>query len=46
MKRGVMPENWRKLYNEELHKLYTSVNTIRVTKSRMGGMGYVKCMGK
>jgi hypothetical protein len=26
--------------------LYTSVNIIRVTKSSMGAMGYVKCMGE
>jgi hypothetical protein len=27
---------WRKLYNEELHNLYSSPNIIRMIKSRMG----------
>jgi hypothetical protein len=35
-----MLENWRKICNEEIYKLYTSLNVIRLTKSRMGGMGY------
>jgi hypothetical protein len=27
-------EDWRKLYNEELHNLYSSPNIIRMMKSR------------
>ena len=27
-------EKWRRLYNEELHSLYHSPNTVRVIKSR------------
>jgi hypothetical protein len=32
-------DGWRRLHNEKLHNLYTSPNTIRVTKLRieMGG---------
>jgi len=26
--------SWRRLHNEELHNLYTSLNIIRVSKSR------------
>jgi hypothetical protein len=29
-----VPEDWRKLRNEELHNLYFSPNTIRMIKSR------------
>jgi hypothetical protein len=33
---------WRKVHNEELHKLYSSPSIIRVTKSRsMTGTGHV-----
>jgi hypothetical protein len=30
-------EDWRRLHNEELNKLYTSPNIIRVIKSRRKG---------
>jgi len=33
-KREEVARGWRKLYNEELHNLYASPNTIRMNKSR------------
>jgi hypothetical protein len=33
-KRNEMVGGWRKLYNEELHSLYSSPSVIRVIKSR------------
>jgi hypothetical protein len=37
---------WKRLHNEELHNLYASPNTIRVTKlSEMGWVGHVAHMG-
>jgi hypothetical protein len=33
-KRNEVIGGWRKLHNEELHNLYSSPSTIRVTKSR------------
>jgi hypothetical protein len=27
--------DWRRMHNEELHNIYTSLNLIRVIKSRM-----------
>jgi hypothetical protein len=33
-KREEMAGSWKGLHNEELHKLYTSPNIIRVIKSR------------
>jgi hypothetical protein len=33
-KRDEVTGDWRKLYNEELHKLYTSPNIIKMNKSR------------
>jgi len=32
-------ECWRRMYNEELHKLYASPNIIRVMKSRIRWAG-------
>jgi hypothetical protein len=37
--------SWRKMHNDELHGLYSSLNIVRVIKSRrMGWAGHVECM--
>jgi hypothetical protein len=37
--------SWRKLHNDELHSLYSSLNIVRVIKSRrMRWVGHVACM--
>jgi hypothetical protein len=37
--------DWRKLHNEKLHNLYSSLSTIRMIKSRrMRYAGHVACM--
>jgi hypothetical protein len=42
-KRDDITEGWIKLYNEELHDLYSSPSIIRITKSRrMRWVGDVK----
>jgi hypothetical protein len=46
-KRGEGTGGWRKLHNEELHKLYSSPNIIRVIMSRsMTWEAYVARMGE
>jgi hypothetical protein len=46
-KRDEVVEEWRKLYNKELHDLYSSPNIIRVTKSRrMRPPGFVTRTGR
>jgi hypothetical protein len=46
-KRAEVTGEWRKLHNEELHKLYLSPNIIRQIKSRrMRWTGYVARMGE
>jgi hypothetical protein len=44
-KRDKVTGGWRKLYNEELHNLYTSQNIIRMIKARrMKWEGHVVCI--
>jgi hypothetical protein len=46
-KREEAEGSWRRLHNEELHKLYASRNTVRMIKSRrMKWEEHVACMGK
>jgi hypothetical protein len=46
-KRDYVTGGWRKLHNEELHKLYSSPNLITMIKSRrMMWAGYVALMGE
>jgi hypothetical protein len=46
-RREEIMEGWRKLHNEELHKLYSSPNIIRMTEPiRIGWAGDVARMGK
>jgi hypothetical protein len=39
--------SWRKLHNDELHSLHSSLNIVRAIKSRrMRWVGHVACMGE
>jgi hypothetical protein len=40
-KRNEVTGGWRKLHNEELHKLYSSPNIIRMMSSRIRWTGHV-----
>jgi hypothetical protein len=45
-KRDEVTREWRKLHNEELNYLFSSLNTVWVMKSRrMRWAGHVACMG-
>jgi hypothetical protein len=47
LKRYEMVGGWRKLHNEDLHKLYSLPSIIRMIKSRrMRWTGHVACMGR
>jgi hypothetical protein len=42
-----VPGGWRKLHNEELHKLYSSPSILRIIKSRRVRLeGHVARMGR
>jgi hypothetical protein len=46
-KRDEVTEGWRKLHNEELHNLYSSLDIIRMIKSRrMKWAVHVACIGE
>ena len=46
-KRDKLTRDWRRLHNEELYTLYSSLNIIRVIKlRRIRLVGYVACMGE
>jgi hypothetical protein len=38
--------SWKKLHNAELHSLYSSLNIVRVMKSRMRWAGHVAHIGE
>jgi 5-formyltetrahydrofolate cyclo-ligase len=39
--------SWRKLHNDELHSLYSSLNIVRVIKARrLRWMGHVACIAE
>jgi hypothetical protein len=41
-KRYEVTREWRKLHNEELNDLYSSLNIVQVIKSRTQWVGHVK----
>jgi hypothetical protein len=47
LKRDEVMADWRKLYNEELHNVYSSINILRMIKPRrMRWAGHVARMGR
>jgi hypothetical protein len=45
--RDEMTRSWTKLYNEDLHNLYSSPNTITIIKSRgIRCTGHAACLGR
>jgi hypothetical protein len=47
LKRGEVTGGWRKLHNEELHNLYSSLSMIRIIKSRrIRWVGHVARRGR
>jgi hypothetical protein len=45
--KGKEDRSWRKLHNVELHRLYSSLNTVRMIKLRgMQWAGHVACIGE
>jgi hypothetical protein len=45
-RRDEVTGEWRKLHNEELNDLYSSLSTVRMIKTRMRWAGHVACMGE
>jgi hypothetical protein len=45
-KRGEVTRDWRKLHNEELHKLYSSPYIRQIKSRRIRWAGHVACMGE
>jgi hypothetical protein len=45
-KRGEIIRDWRKLHNEYLHNLHTSLDIIRMIKLRMRWAGHAARMGE
>jgi hypothetical protein len=46
-KRDEVTGEWRKLYNEELHDMYSSLSIIKIIKARrMGWTGHIARMGE
>jgi len=43
-KRDEVTGDWRKLRSEELRDMYSSMNVIRVIKSRIRGRGHWECI--
>jgi hypothetical protein len=45
-KRGEVADDWRRLHNEELRSLHSSLDIIVIIKMKEFEMGHVACMGK